>query len=78
VYRQWCSDAGERAMTRERFSNALSGRERRRRDVKYQQGVNERKGTFIQVDEPPGGTAQKEWLGGFADRWAKNLEPAHD
>lgn len=78
LYRQWCSDAGERSMTRERFSGALSGRERRRRDVKYQQGVNERKGTFFQVGEPPEGKSQKEWLGEFVIRWAKNLEPNDD
>ena len=75
LYRQWCSDAGERAMTRERFSGALSGRERRRRDVKYQIGVNERKGTFFQVGEPPEGKSQKEWLGEFVLRWEKNMEP---
>ena len=78
LYRQWCSDAGERSMTRERFSGALSGRERRRRDVKYQMGVNERKGTFFQVGEPPEGKSQKDWLGEFVLRWEKNLEPKDD
>lgn len=75
VYRRWCSEAGEKSvMTRERFSSSLSGRERRRRDVKYEIGVNERKGTFFQVGEPPEGKTQRVWLGEFATRWGKNLE----
>ncbi|MDO6749117.1 hypothetical protein, partial [Gilvimarinus sp. 1_MG-2023] len=54
VYVKWCREGNERLMTREKFSAALSAREKRRSSVKWYDpptptviNRRERKGTFF-------------------------------
>lgn len=77
-YTRWCSRTGERDLTLNKFSNNLSTRERRRKDVHYMSGGygDPKKGTFLQIGAPPDGKSQQQWFGesakSFRDRVDSN------
>jgi len=80
AYRRWCQRTGERDLTLQKFSNNISTRERRRRDVDYETGgySGPAKGTILQIGSPPDGMTQKQWLGAdikrFQDSWKGESE----
>lgn len=69
VYDAWCRAGHERTMSREKFSNAMAVRLKRRSSIKYDDpgGAgktkrNDRKGTFFIIHKKPDSKTQKEWL----------------
>jgi len=63
AYYFWCTKRRERCMGQNQFSNLMSSRIRRRRDVRYQKNDKEKKGTIFQVGKKPQGKTQVLWLG---------------
>lgn len=76
AYRRWCQRNSERDLTMQKFSNNVSTRERRRRDVDYEAGgyCNEAKGTILQIGSPPSGTSQKQWVGAEIKRFQDSMK----
>lgn len=80
AYRRWCQRTGERDLTLQKFSNNLSTRERRRRDVDYETGGYSgiAKGTVLQIGTPPEGMSQKQWLGAEIKRMQDSFKGSEE
>lgn len=76
AYRRWCQQNGERDLTLHKFSNNISTRERRRKDVDYELGgyAGVSKGTVIQVGSVPDGLIQKAWFGNCIREFQDSLK----
>lgn len=75
AYKQWCSKTGERMLSFYKFSNLVSTRIPRKRDVHYGMGS---KGTFFMVSEKPDDVSQERFLSDCAQKFAKSVEKHHD
>lgn len=69
VYDAWCKAGHERTMSREKFSNAMAVRLKRRSSLKYddpggagKKAKKDRKGTFFLIFDKPEKKTQSEWL----------------
>lgn len=69
VYDAWCKAGHERTMSREKFSNAMAVRLKRRSSVRYDDpggagktARKDRKGTFFIIHTKPESKNQSEWL----------------
>ena len=63
VFKRWCSQRNEHCMGQSKFSGFLATKERRLRDVHFNNGKFRGKGVFFLVHECPEGKTQQEWLG---------------
>tara|TARA_R110001599_G_scaffold100770_8_gene258122 strand:- start:4868 stop:6490 length:1623 start_codon:yes stop_codon:yes gene_type:complete len=63
AYRIWCNKRHESSMGQYKFSSLIASRLRKRRDVRYQVGNLEKKGTIFVIGVKPEETKQSVWLG---------------
>jgi putative DNA primase/helicase len=73
-FKQWCGPAGERDMSRNKFTGFIGSRLRVRRDLHYSVGTSNKKGNFFIVGKPEEGLSQGKWLGKCVEQFQKALE----
>lgn len=73
LYVRWCNKSKEHALGRNKFSQLLATRLRKRRNVDYKCKNKRGKGTFFFPEDAkcPEDKHQEEWLGGYVDEFVR-------
>lgn len=73
VYKLWCRPRNENILSCNRFAGYMASKERRRQDMRYQQGSFSGKATFFLVGEKRETQTQEEWLAGCVTEFTRYL-----
>lgn len=78
VYHRWCSKAGEKSMSRNKFTEFISKRVPVKRSVKYTKGCGVVQGHFFMPVDIPEDVVQKDWFARCVDEFRKSMESSSD